>query len=154
MEFCPSCGEQLSKGSDFCSSCGEQITSDEGEKNVVVNVQQSADHTNSTAASSGDSTANADATTQNSGEGVKASAEAQTSNPDDYTKGEYLQVVFSLGLGIGLIGAFISYITGYSEGLGWVDFLTVLPYAIPFWLLGLLGLGFVGVLVTGFIKAE
>ena len=85
---------------------------------------------------------------------MKASAEAQTSNPDDYTKGEYLQVVFSLGLGIGLIGAFISYITGYSEGLGWVDFLTVLPYAIPFWLLGLLGLGFVGVLVTGFIKAE
>ena len=37
MGFCPSCGEQLSKGSDFCSGCGEKIRSEEAEKNVVVN---------------------------------------------------------------------------------------------------------------------
>jgi len=154
MDYCSSCGDQLAGDPDFCSGCGEQIPSEEDSKDVVVNVQQSADHASSTAASSGDGTANADAATQTTGTDVAASAETQTGDSDSYTKEQYLQSAMLLGGGVGLVGAFFSYIIGYPKGFEWVELLTVLPYAIPFWWLGLMCVGIVAAFAVGFSSAD
>ena len=151
MPYCSGCGEELSGGESFCPECGDNLKESSGDSGVVVNVQQSADHASSSAESNGEGDATESAETASTDE--NAQQEAGHSQEDEHTKEDYLLSYLMISSFIGLIGGFLSFVIGASQGMGWVELLTTFPYGVPLWILISAPVVFVAALVDGYRKA-